>query len=119
MAFPRSTPLAASCATWRVASIYLVKPDPLAAIKVVADITEYHLPKLSRQDVAVSGVVAHLDGTEFTQDDLAKLPLADLKRMALEHFQYATQRSDAIDVEATTVEAVEVLPSWLDTSSSA
>jgi hypothetical protein len=89
--------------------IYLVKPDPLAAIKVVADVCEYHLPKLSRQDVdvAVTGVVAHIDGSEWTQEELTKLPLSDLKRLALEHMS----RGDTIDVEAT---VVEPLPSWLD-----
>ena len=91
--------------------IYLIKPDPLGALKIVGDLTEYHLPKLVRQDVSVTGTVAHLDATDFTAEDLQKLPLADLKRMALEHFQHATQRADAIDVE---VVEVEVLPSWLD-----
>lgn len=89
--------------------MWLVKPDPLAAMKLVADVCEYHLPKLVRQDVSVTGTVAHLDANNITAEDLAKLPLADLKRMALEHFQYATQR-DVIDVEAT---PVEPLPSWL------
>jgi hypothetical protein len=96
--------------------IYLIKPDPLGALKIVGDLTEYHLPKLVRQDVSVTGTVAHLDATDITAADLAQLPLADLKRMALEHFQYAVKRGDAIDVEA---EVVEPLPSWLDPSQSA
>ena len=90
--------------------IYLVKPDPLAAIKVVADVCEYHLPKLARTDVAVTGVVAHLDGGEWTQEELAKLPLSELKRMALEHMI----RGDTIDVTPT-----EVLPDWLDPAGNA
>jgi len=88
--------------------VYLVKPDPLAALKVVADITEYHLPKLSRQDVSVSGVIANLDVDSLTAYDLTQMSLADLKQLALQRFQQAAQHGDVIDVEA------EVLPSWLN-----
>jgi len=93
--------------------VYLVKPDPLAALKVVADITEYHLPKLSRQDVSVSGVIANLDVDSLTAYDLTQMSLADLKQLALQRFQQAAQHGDVIDVE------VEPLPSWLNGSSSA
>ena len=81
-------------------------------MKALSDIMEYHLPKLSRQDVQLTGVVAHLDGSEWTAEELQKLPLSELKRMALQH---TTKRGDTIDVEATPVEAtpVEPLPDWL------
>jgi hypothetical protein len=45
--------------------VWLVKPDPLAAIKVVGDLTEYHLPKLSRQDITTR----LLDPSEVTNAD--------------------------------------------------
>ena len=78
--------------------IYLIKPDPLGALKIVGDLTEYHLPKLVRQDVQLTGTVAHLDGSELTAAQLADMSLSDLKRLALEHFQQAVQRGDTIDV---------------------
>lgn len=100
--------------------IYLIKPDPLGALKIVGDLTEYHLPKLVRQDVQLTGTVAHLDGGELSAAQLAEMSLSDLKRLALEHFQQAVQRGDTIDV-AVEVESVPVepLPSWLDPAGNA
>lgn len=85
--------------------VFVVRPDPAGAMKALSDIMEYHLPKLSRQDVQLTGMVAHVDGSEWTQEELQKLPLSELKRMALEHY---SQRGDTIDVTPT-----EVLPDWL------
>ena len=98
--------------------VWLVKPDPLAALKIVAEVTEYHLPKLSRQDVQLTGVIANLDVEGLTAADLAQMSLSDLKRLALDRFSQAAQRGDAIDLGAIDVEAevVESLPSWLDPS---
>lgn len=39
--------------------IYVVKPDPFSAIKAVSDLAEYHLPRLTRQDIAVAARVEH------------------------------------------------------------
>ena len=93
--------------------VFVVRPDPAGAMKALSDIMEYHLPKLSRQDVAVSGVVAHLEVDSLTAEDLTKLSLSDLKRLALDTY---SQRGDTIDVEAT---VVEPLPSWLDPTGNA
>ena len=90
--------------------IWLVKPDPLAALKIVAEVTEYHLPKLSRQDVQLTGAIAHLDGNELSPEALQKLSIDDLKRMAVE--MMAQRPLDVIDVVPTVVD--EPLPSWLD-----
>jgi hypothetical protein len=88
--------------------IYLIKPDPLGALKIVGDLTEYHLPKLVRQDVSVTGAIATLDMGNVTQDEITQMSLADLKRLALELM--VKQGGDVIDVQA---EVVEVLPNWL------
>jgi hypothetical protein len=37
------------------ANEYIVKPDPVAAFKMVSDILEYHVPKLSRAEVQPLG----------------------------------------------------------------
>jgi hypothetical protein len=57
---------------------YLVKPDAATAIKIVSDICEYHLPKLSRQDVSVSGVVASLDNLSPAAATLLSMSQLDL-----------------------------------------
>lgn len=91
--------------------VYLVKPDPLSAMKLVGDLAEYHLPKLSRQDVQLTGVIANLDGNELSPENLQKLSIDDLKRMAVEMMQRRND-TDVIDVVPTVVD--EPLPSWLD-----
>ena len=85
--------------------VYLNRPDPEAAIKAVSDLLDFHLPRNKSQDVNVTGVVAHVDGSEWTQEDLTKLSLSDLKRLALQHMS----RGDIIDVTPT-----EVVPDWLE-----
>jgi hypothetical protein len=102
------------------AVVWVNKPDPATAMKLVSEVCEYHLPKLSRQDVQMTGVVANLDVDSLTAHDLAQMSLSDLKRLALEQFQHAAQRGDTIDVEAEKVVqtdvVVEPLPSWLEST---
>jgi hypothetical protein len=83
--------------------IYLVKPDPAMAFKCISDITEYHLPRLARSDVAVAAQIEQraIDGNL----DLRTISTDDLKRLIL---QQAGQQADVIDVEPV----VEV-PAWL------
>ena len=92
--------------------VYVVKPDPLGALKVVGDLTEYHLPKLVRQDVQLTGAIAHLDGESISPEALQKLSIDDLKRMAVEMMQQRPLDANVIDVVPTVVD--EPLPSWLD-----
>ena len=40
--------------------IWLVKPDPLAALKAVVEVAEYHLPKLSRSEATVVAQVENV-----------------------------------------------------------
>lgn len=54
------------------ATVWLVKPDPATAIKLVADLTEYHLPKLTRTE---AHVVAQIDAMPITD-----LPTAVLQQ---------------------------------------
>lgn len=58
--------------------VYLVKPDPATAIKLVADICEYHLPKLSRQDVQLTGVLGSLDSISPAVAALLSMPEGDI-----------------------------------------
>lgn len=88
--------------------VFVVRPDPAGAMKALSDIMEYHLPKLSRADVQLTGIVANMDVDSLTAADLAQMSLTDLKRLALDRFSQAAQRGDTIDVQA------EVVPSWLD-----
>ena len=60
------------------APVWLIKPDPLAALKVVGDLTEYHLPKLSRQEVTAA---ISLEGPK----DVGEMSTDDLKRLVLRH----------------------------------
>ena len=87
---------------------YHVLPDPLASIKAVTEIAEYHLPRLARSDTTVTGIVANV--SDLSPDDLAKLSIDDLKRMAVE--MMSAQSGDVIDVVPTVVD--EPLPSWLE-----
>lgn len=90
--------------------VYLVKPDPLSAMKIVADITEYHLPKLSRQDVQITGAVAHVSELSDIGQAMISMSTADLEK----HLQSLTladqmppwlvpQTGDTIDAEAVLV----------------
>jgi len=58
-------------------TIWLVKPDPLAALKVVAEVAEYHLPKLSRQEVTAA---ISLEGPQ----DIQSMSTEDLRRMVMQ-----------------------------------
>lgn len=78
--------------------VWVQKPDPLNAIKLVADICEYHLPKLSRQDLTV-----------HTGDDLRTIETDELVRLRQNLLQNAQNRA-VIDVTPT---IKEELPSWL------
>ena len=87
--------------------IYLVKPDPFSAIKAVSDLAEYHLPRLTRQDVAVVGKIEHqhLEPGQMNSEQL--------QRALLEQFGLGPQpEGEIIDVEVVR-EPVPVVPDWL------
>jgi len=81
--------------------VYLVKPDPATAMKLVADICEYHLPKLSRSEQSVVAKV------EMGPVDLASLSTEDLKLYIL---RQAGIDSMTIDVEPV---SVPIASDWL------
>ena len=60
-------------------TVWVVRPDPATALKITTDICEYHLPKLSRADVAVVAQVEHLHDLPIEQ-----VPSAELRRRLLE-----------------------------------
>jgi hypothetical protein len=41
--------------------VWIVKPDPATAMKLVSDLCEYHLPKLSRAEVDIRSVAHQLN----------------------------------------------------------
>ena len=93
---------------------YHVLPDPIASIKAVTDIAEYHLPRLARSETNLTAFTANIG--ELTAEDLARMPLSDLKRLALEHMS----RGDTIDVTPEGCQIgnnMDEVPSWLDGSS--
>jgi hypothetical protein len=56
--------------------IFVVRPDPQAAIKCVADICEYHIPKLSRAEV--SATLEHLPVEQRSTEQLQRQVLESL-----------------------------------------
>ena len=87
--------------------VYVVKPDPVAAIKCVTDIAEYHLPKLSRteQSAVVRIEEGHLDVGAMTTEDL--------KRFVLRQAGVDSIDALTIDLNAEPV-PVEAVPDWLE-----
>jgi len=90
--------------------VYVVKPDPVAAIKCVTDIAEYHLPKLSRSE---QSAVVRVEQGEL---DVSTMNLADLKRYVLRQAGIdATELNTLIDIDAeSTLVPVEAVPDWLE-----
>lgn len=80
--------------------IYLVKPDPATAMKLVADICEYHLPKLSRSDVAMVAKVEH-SATDISGMNARELEARLMTALGL-------NEGNIVDVEHVMVEAVPV-----------
>ena len=84
--------------------IWLVKPDPGTAIKLVADVCEYHLPKLQRSEASVVAKVEQtgpFDPATMTTDELQRFIAAKLLNY---------DPGSVIDVEH---ERVEPLPAWM------
>ena len=94
--------------------IYLIKPDPLGALKIVGDLTEYHLPKLVRQDVQrdrhgrPSGR-HRVDAGRSREAATGRPEAHGLGALPVRH----AARRDRCGVEVE-VEQVEPLPSWLE-----
>ena len=80
------------------------RPDPGAAIKAVADLAEYHLPRLTRSEASV---VAKVEQTG--PFDPATMSTEELQRfIAAKLLNY--DQGSVIDVEH---ERVEPLPAWM------
>lgn len=82
------------------AILYQVKPDPATAIKLVADICEYHLPKLSRAEVSSVNVSANL-GT---------LTLEQLREMRANLLE---QRGDPMEARTIDITPTQEIPEWI------
>ena len=52
--------------------VYVVKPDPAQALKLVADICEFHLPKLSRSEATVVAKVEATDPSQMSTPELQR-----------------------------------------------
>ena len=89
--------------------VYVVKPDPAQALKLVADVCEYHLPRLSRADVAVVGKVEH----RHLEPD--QMNAEQLQRALFEHLCIGQQEPEGeiIDVTPEPVAAEQKTPDWL------
>ena len=85
--------------------VWLNKPDPATAMKLVSDIAEYVLPKLSRGE---STVVARIEQGEL---DVTTMSTDDLKRFVLR--QAGVDSLDALTIDAEVVPA-EAMPDWLE-----
>lgn len=77
--------------------VYVVKPDPATALKLVGDLCEYHLPKLSRSDVAMVAKIEH--STDVSQMNARELEARLLVALGL-------NEGNIVDVEHVMVEAV-------------
>ena len=59
--------------------MWLVKPDPLGAFKAMADVMDYHLPRLSRQDVDLQAKIEkEFDPSRMSSAELQNLVLQQL-----------------------------------------
>ena len=92
------------------AVVWVVRPSPLDATKLVSDIMEFHLPKLSRQDLQVSGVIGTLNNLSpgavaLLEMDPAALTahLNALSTQDLPEWLRPVPKNEAIDVEYTEV----------------
>lgn len=91
--------------------VYLVKPNPAEALKLVTDIAEYHLPKLSRSDVQVAAKVENVGAT--TAENIKSIPTVELQSRLLHSLGLV---NDDGTVKVQDVEARPVLmplPSFL------
>lgn len=75
--------------------MWLVKPDPLGAFKAMSDVMDYHLPRLSRQDVDLQAKVEQ-------QFDPQRMTTAELQTMVLNSLGILStgEPVEPIDVEA-------------------
>ena len=86
--------------------VYLLKPDPGAAIKAVADIAEYHLPKLSRSDVAMVATVENSASLSLVER-VQTMSTSEIKRALANSVQDVESRPLPDTVEP------EPLPAWM------
>lgn len=84
--------------------VYLVKPDPATAVKLVGDLTEYHLPRLSRSEASVVAKVEQTSGF-----DPAQMSSLELQQFIVTKLMSFDQHSSVIDVES-----VDKVPAWLE-----
>ena len=95
--------------------VYVLKPDPAAAIKAVADIAEYHLPKLQRSEQAI---VARIE--RAGQFDPGTMSSLELQQFLAARLLDLDRHGMVIDVAPDPAQAEQVeqvpadpLPDWL------
>ena len=86
--------------------VFVVKPDPAGAAKILADYADFVLPRLQRSDVEV---VQRQEG----QLDVSKLTTLELKQLVAERTGLVL-RDDVIDVEPAKRD--DPVPAWLEPS---
>lgn len=77
--------------------VFVVRPAPIAAIKAISDIADFHLPRLVRSDVQS---VHHIEGAALNVDQMTS---EQLRRLIADR--------TGITIEGETV--VEPLPDWI------
>ena len=85
--------------------VFVNRPDPAAAVKLVSELAEYVVPKLSRADVAVAARVEHdFDPKTASTEQLQQRLLESLGLI---------QPADEGAIIDVTPEPVPVTPDWL------
>ena len=76
---------------------WVCKPAPADAVKLISDLSEFVIPKLSRSDLTVASQVEHNHGAV----DVRSLSTDELKRMVLR--SAGIDSMDVFDLEAITI----------------
>jgi hypothetical protein len=82
--------------------VWVNKPDPAQAMKLVAEVAEYHLPKLSRQEVTSA---VKLEGPQ----DYSSLTIDDIDRLILQKLGVGAVPGEFSMVEQVTQHVPEFL----------
>ncbi len=88
-------------------TIWLNKPNPEAAVKLVSDLAEYVVPKLSRADVAVAARVEH------QHLEPGQMDANQLQRALLEQLGIGQQPIEGEIIDVTPEPVPAEMPDWL------
>jgi hypothetical protein len=93
--------------------VYVVKPDPAQAIKLVGELTEYHLPKLSRSEQSVAMQIE-----QHGEFDPSRLSTEELQRRLLVALGMGADVIEVVPVEATQTRVEALSPLGMTTDPS-